>query len=199
MTSAFWKNKSSFRGARGQHESRQRKRTICLSGSRRVTFCSKKAGRPNLSIWPQIRTALSVSLLSTLALVYSKALEILSRNYPSVAPDQSEPGTTLPQNNPLVLYLSGYYREKLGEPGANDYARASHLSTLYVFQALPKKSLRLKRRCARIPRIPQRSFCSARGISHAPKLPKLARMESGATVGRAHSGTGSRSRLGAAP
>jgi len=65
--------------------------------------------------------------------LYKKAVEILSRDYPAVDPDQREPGMTLPQNNPLVVYLRGYCREKLGESAAADYAEASRWSTLYVF------------------------------------------------------------------
>lgn len=65
--------------------------------------------------------------------MYRKALEVASREYPEVNADQSEPGTTLPQKNPLVVYFRGYCREKLGESGANDFAQASRLSTLYVF------------------------------------------------------------------
>src|SRR5580704_3305973 len=65
---------------------------------------------------------------------YSKAIKVLSRAYPSVPADQHEPGIGLPQDNPLIIYLLGYAREKSGDSGgATDYARASKLSTLYVF------------------------------------------------------------------
>jgi tetratricopeptide (TPR) repeat protein len=65
--------------------------------------------------------------------LYRKALEVLSRNYPTTPPDQREPGTVLPQDNPLVGYFRGYCRQKLGESGSEDFAHASQLSTLYVF------------------------------------------------------------------
>jgi Flp pilus assembly protein TadD len=65
--------------------------------------------------------------------LYQRALEVLSRKYEPVASDQSEPGTVLPQNNPLVIYFRGYCREKLGTSGASDDLEASRLSTLYVF------------------------------------------------------------------
>src|SRR5207302_5985796 len=55
--------------------------------------------------------------------LYRKALHVLSREYPAVNPDQREPGTVLPQDNPLVAYFRGYCREKTGESGANDYAQ----------------------------------------------------------------------------
>jgi tetratricopeptide (TPR) repeat protein len=65
--------------------------------------------------------------------LYRKALEVLSRNYPTTPADQREPGIALPQDNPLVAYMRGYCRQKLGESGIEDYAQASQLSTLYVF------------------------------------------------------------------
>jgi tetratricopeptide (TPR) repeat protein len=65
--------------------------------------------------------------------LYRRALEVLSREYPSPDSDQSEPGTVIPQKNPLVIYFRGYCREKLGESGANDYLQASRLSTVTIF------------------------------------------------------------------
>src|SRR5215469_3694500 len=65
--------------------------------------------------------------------LYRKALEVLSREYPAVRPDQTEPGSVVPQNHPLVAYFRGYCRENLGESPEKDYAQASHLSTLYIF------------------------------------------------------------------
>ena len=65
--------------------------------------------------------------------LYRQAIEVLSRNYPDVDPDQSEPGTTTPQNNPLVAYFRGYCREKQGESAAKDFAEGARASTFYVF------------------------------------------------------------------
>src|SRR5204863_558298 len=76
--------------------------------------------------------------------LYKKALQVLSRDYPAVNPDQREPGTVPPQNNPLVAYFRGYCREKTGESGANDYAQASRLSTLYVFPSTLEDKLALE-------------------------------------------------------
>src|SRR5690242_20993289 len=45
---------------------------------------------------------------------------VLSRDYPPVQSDQSEPGTVSPQNHPLVAYFRGYCREKLGERGRSE-------------------------------------------------------------------------------
>ncbi|MEQ1472458.1 MAG: DUF5107 domain-containing protein [Candidatus Acidiferrum sp.] len=65
--------------------------------------------------------------------LYRQAVNVLSRKYPAVNADQSEPGAVLPQDHPMVAYYRGYCREKLGEPGADDYAEAAHLKTTYVF------------------------------------------------------------------
>jgi len=65
--------------------------------------------------------------------LYRRAIEVLSREYPSVKSEQSEPGTVPPQKHPLVVYFRGYCREKLAESPEKDYAEASRLSTLYIF------------------------------------------------------------------
>lgn len=65
--------------------------------------------------------------------LYRKAIEVLSRDYPTVNADQAEPGSVAPQNHPMVAYFLGYCREKLGESPEKDYAQASRLSTLYIF------------------------------------------------------------------
>ena len=67
--------------------------------------------------------------------LYRKAIQVLSREYPAVKPDQAEPGSVAPQNHPLVTYFRGYCREKLGESPDKDYAQASRLSSLYIFPA----------------------------------------------------------------
>ena len=76
--------------------------------------------------------------------LYKKALQVLSRDYPAVNTDQREPGTVLPQDNPLVVYFRGYCREKTGESGVNDYAQASRLSTLYIFPSTVEDKLALE-------------------------------------------------------
>jgi tetratricopeptide (TPR) repeat protein len=65
--------------------------------------------------------------------LYRRAVEVLSRDYPSPEADQSEPGAVIPQKNPMVVYFRGYCREKLGESGAQDYLQASRLSTVNIF------------------------------------------------------------------
>ena len=65
--------------------------------------------------------------------LYSRALEVLSRDYPATVGDQSEPGALPPQKHPMVAYFRGYCREKLHESGSGDFSAASKLSTAYVF------------------------------------------------------------------
>jgi Tfp pilus assembly protein PilF len=65
--------------------------------------------------------------------LYARALEILSREYPAPAADQSEPGSLAPQKHPMVAYFRGYCREKLGQSGQADFTQASKLSSAYVF------------------------------------------------------------------
>jgi tetratricopeptide (TPR) repeat protein len=65
--------------------------------------------------------------------LYQRAIEVLSREYPAVAADEHEPGAVLPQQNPLLIYFRGYCREKAGQSGADDFAQAAKLSTLYIF------------------------------------------------------------------
>jgi len=134
-----------IRRAHGQHEIASAQAGDLLKHFPTSDLLLEEAGRPNLQHlaadpYRVIRIASQYAGLG----LYRKALEILSRKYPPVAPNQTEPGTTLPQKNPLVLYLSGYYREKLGEAGANDYALASQLSTLYVFPSTPEEKLALE-------------------------------------------------------
>jgi tetratricopeptide (TPR) repeat protein len=65
--------------------------------------------------------------------LYQPALDLLTRDFPSVPADETEPGAVLPQQHPLVAYYRGYCRAKLGESPVADYAAAQRLPTLYVF------------------------------------------------------------------
>ena len=64
---------------------------------------------------------------------YKQALQVLSRQYPAVPADQSEPGYVLPQKNALVGYFRAWCRQKLGQAPGDDYREAAKLSTAYVF------------------------------------------------------------------
>ena len=65
--------------------------------------------------------------------LYKKALIVLTRTYPEVAPDETEPGSLLPQNHPLVRYYAAYCKSKVGEAAAADWKAASALPASFVF------------------------------------------------------------------
>ena len=97
-------------------------------------FLGEEIGKPNLEhLAADPYRVLSVAYEYARLGLYRRAIEVLSRRYPAVKADESEPGSVLPQNHPLVVYFRGYCREKVGESGARDYAEASRLSTIYVF------------------------------------------------------------------
>jgi tetratricopeptide (TPR) repeat protein len=65
--------------------------------------------------------------------LYSHSLELLSRHYPSVGPDESEPGAAPPADDPILTYYRGYCREQLGQSGRDDFEAASRMSLRYIF------------------------------------------------------------------
>jgi tetratricopeptide (TPR) repeat protein len=70
--------------------------------------------------------------------MYSRALDVLSRNYPPAVPDETEPGMLAPGKNPMVAYFRAYCREKLGQSSSADLNAAEHLPTKYVFPSRPE-------------------------------------------------------------
>jgi tetratricopeptide (TPR) repeat protein len=97
-------------------------------------FLREELGEPNLvHLAADPYRVLNVAYEYARLGLYRRAVEVLSREYPPPKADQSEPGSVVPQNHPLVVYFRGYCREKLGESGANDYFEASRLSTAYIF------------------------------------------------------------------
>ena len=69
--------------------------------------------------------------------LYQKSLAVLERTYPEVPQDQSEPGTVLPQNHPLVLYYAAYNKAKLGKGAIQNWQAAERLSSNLVFPSSP--------------------------------------------------------------
>ena len=65
--------------------------------------------------------------------LYQNALTILSRDYPKVPADRSEPRSVLPQQHPLVLYYVAYCKAKLGKGVNTDWQAGERLSTSLVF------------------------------------------------------------------
>ena len=65
--------------------------------------------------------------------MYGRALEVLSRSYPSAVADESEPGQLPPDKHPMIAYYRGFCREKLGQSGADEFKNAAKLTMAYVF------------------------------------------------------------------
>jgi len=63
--------------------------------------------------------------------MYTQALEVLTRDYPTESEDESEPGQLPPSKHPLVAYYAAYCQQKLHGSAAFD--KAAKLSTEYVF------------------------------------------------------------------
>src|SRR5215475_5371705 len=131
--------------ARGKTELATKQARELLRGFPTSAFLREEIGNPSLShLAADPYRVLNVAVQYARLGLYKDALRVLSRDYPAVNPDQSEPGTVLPQNNPLVVYFRGYCLEKNGESGVSDFARASGLSTLYIFPSTLEDKLALE-------------------------------------------------------
>ncbi len=73
--------------------------------------------------------------------LYKKAVAVLDVHYLPVPEDQSEPGSVLPQQHPLVLYYSAYCKSKLGSDNPQNWNKASALSTALVFPSTETDAL----------------------------------------------------------
>jgi tetratricopeptide (TPR) repeat protein len=65
--------------------------------------------------------------------MYNAALNVLAREYPAVPSQQSEPGSVLPQQHPVVQYYRAYCEHQLDRPPSATLAKAAALSTRNVF------------------------------------------------------------------
>jgi tetratricopeptide (TPR) repeat protein len=65
--------------------------------------------------------------------LYADSLRLLTRHYPQVAAEESEPGAIQPANDPLLAYHRGFCRQKLGQSADADYAAAARMPLLYIF------------------------------------------------------------------
>ena len=131
--------------ATGEPDRASRRATELLQRYPLSALLEEEAGQPDLKhlAADPYRVLRLASDYASLGL-YGRAVEILSRDYPAVDADRSEPGMTLPQRNPLVVYFRGFCREKSGESAARDYEEASRLSTLYVFPSTNDDRLALQ-------------------------------------------------------
>jgi tetratricopeptide (TPR) repeat protein len=72
------------------------------------------------------------------------SLELLTRKYPKVAPEESEPAAAAPSQDSVLGYYRAFCREKLGQSAAADYAAASQMPLLYVFPNEPDEIVVLR-------------------------------------------------------
>jgi tetratricopeptide (TPR) repeat protein len=97
-------------------------------------FRKEEIGAPNLAHlaadpYRVLRVATEYMSLG----LYQNALPVLERAYPKVPADESEPGSVLPQKNPMVLYYAAYCKAKLGTVSIGNWQRAEELSPSLVF------------------------------------------------------------------
>jgi tetratricopeptide (TPR) repeat protein len=98
------------------------------------SFLREELGNPDLAhLADDSNRVLNVAAEYIRLGLYQKALNVLSRQYPGLVSDQSEPGAVTPMDHPMVAYFRGFCREKLGQSGSDDYAAAAKLSTAYIF------------------------------------------------------------------
>jgi tetratricopeptide (TPR) repeat protein len=97
-------------------------------------FLKEEAGKPDLyhlaaDPYRVLRVAAEYMNLG----LYQRALVVLDRRYPSVPQDETEPGSVLPQNHPLVRYYAAYCKAKLSQDTKQDLQAAESLSSSLVF------------------------------------------------------------------
>ena len=98
------------------------------------SFLREGLGDPNLAhLADDSNRVLNIAAEYMRLGLYKKALNVLSRQYPALVSDQSEPGARAPADHPMVAYFRGFCREQLGQSGLNDYRTAAKLSTAFVF------------------------------------------------------------------
>ena len=129
-------------------------------------FLREEAGEPDLAhLAADSNRVMGVAAEYARLGMYRKAVAVLSREYPEVAADQREPGSVVPQKNPMIVYLRAYYREKAGESGDAGFCRRR--AAVY-FVCVPEhaktRSWRWKRRCGRIGETPARITCWEHGF-----------------------------------
>ena len=109
------------------------------------SFLKDELGNPDLAhLADDSNRVLNIAAQYMRLGLYQKALTVLSRQYPPVVKDQSEPGAVAPPNHPIVAYFRGFCREKLGQSGSDDYATAAKLSTAYIFPSTAEELLVLR-------------------------------------------------------
>jgi tetratricopeptide (TPR) repeat protein len=105
-----------------------------LAGNPSSDFLKEETGAPDLphlaaDPYRVLRVATEYMNLG----LYARALTVLRRKYLAVPPDESEPGSVLPQDHPLVLYYAAYCEAKLGKDALSNWRAVAGLSTNLVF------------------------------------------------------------------
>jgi len=124
--------------ALGEHAEADGLASLGLGADPMSDFLKEDTGKPDLDHlaadpYRVLRVAAEYMQLG----LYRKALEVLDRTYPTVAADQSEPGSVEPQNHPLVLYYAAYCEQKLGKDAARNWQAGSQLSPSLIFPSSP--------------------------------------------------------------
>ncbi len=102
-------------------------------------FLLEQIGKPDLEhLGDDAERVLNVASEYMRLGMYSRALDVLSRNYPPAVPDETDPGMLAPGKHPMVAYFRAYCREKLRQSSAADFDAAAHLPTNYVFPNRPE-------------------------------------------------------------
>jgi predicted Zn-dependent protease len=97
-------------------------------------FLKEDTGRPDLAhLAADPYRVLSVAAEYMRLGLYRNALTVLTRNYPAVAADESEPGSVLPQKNPLTFYYAAFCNKQLAADEKQDLQAAAKLSTSFIF------------------------------------------------------------------
>ncbi|MGB6690569.1 MAG: DUF5107 domain-containing protein [Terracidiphilus sp.] len=120
--------------ALGEHSEADRMANLGLTENPLSAFLKESTGKPDLEYlaadpYRVLRVAAEYMQLG----LYQKALDVLDRIYSPAPADQSEPGSVLPQEHPLVLYYAAYCKQKLGADAQPNWQAASQLSTNLVF------------------------------------------------------------------
>jgi tetratricopeptide (TPR) repeat protein len=120
--------------ASGEREESDRVANLALTADPMSDFLKEDTGKPDLQHlaadpYRVLRVAAEYMRLG----LYRRAVEVLDRTYPQVKADESEPGSVLPQQHPLVLYYAAYCNQKLGADAPGNWQAGSVLSPSLVF------------------------------------------------------------------
>jgi tetratricopeptide (TPR) repeat protein len=120
--------------AEGENERSQKLAQEWLARFPQSYFLMEQVGKPDLHhLADDAERVLNIASEYMRLGMYSQALKVLSRDYPTAVADESEPGALPPNQHPMVAYFRGYCRGKLGQSGAGDFSAAAKLPTAYVF------------------------------------------------------------------